>query len=515
MYLMGIDIGSTNIKAIIFSIRGELISIGRKKTRPIYKKNENDNQEIFWSPEDIWRNVAGAIRESLKKIDDIGKIKGIAVTSFGQDGVPMDEKGEILYPFISWHDTKTIKQKKDFIKKIDEYEIFKISGARPWYIHSLFRIIWIRENRPDIYKNIYKWLLLTDYINYKLSGEIISDYSESSTTLVLNQQKLKWSDKLLKTAGVNKNIFPKLDYSGKQIGEVTPEASKIIGLKVGTPVVLGGHDNNCSAFASGGFLNGSLVSITGTFESNMLFSNLPIINKDSFKNNLTCEKSVIKDKYLLLGGLYAGGILEWFDKIIFKSRVFNKKSIKNDLFYLLDSLKNSIKIGSNGIFMLPHLIGNLCPNNDEKSLGLFIGLSEKVKLIDFISAIIESINYQSLLVCETLIKVRGLNFKEVINVGGGSYNSFWMQNKADIFGRNIKVPQIKESTALGAALLAGIGVGVYKDYEDAINKVITGYTIYEPNGNNHKVYKKYYKEIYLNLYDLSRKINHKISDEFQ
>ncbi len=165
--------------------------------------------------------------------------------------------------------------------------------------------------------------------------------------------------------------------------------------------------------------------------------------------------------------------------------------------------------------MLPHLIGNLCPNNDEKSLGLFIGLSEKVKLIDFISAIIESINYQSLLVCETLIKVRGLNFKEVINVGGGSYNSFWMQNKADIFGRNIKVPQIKESTALGAALLAGIGVGVYKDYEDAINKVITGYTIYEPNGNNHKVYKKYYKEIYLNLYDLSRKINHKISDEFQ
>lgn len=511
MYLIGIDIGSTSIKAVIFKYNGEIVSIGRRRTEVFTVKNIKGIDEYFWIPDNIWSKVSEAIKDAISHIDYPERISGIAVSGFGQDGVPLDENGNYLYPFISWHDNKTLEQLSSLLDLINEKEIYKICGSRAWHIDSIFRNMWVKKHEPLIYKKICKWVLITDYINYKLCGKIATEYSESSTTLALDQNNLEWSKKIFKAADVNMDIYPDLYPSGKLLGHVNTEASKCTGLKVGTPVILGGHDNNCGAFASGALINNNIVSITGTFESNIIFTDKPVMTMNGMKRNLICEKSVVENKYILLGYLFAGGVVEWFKKNFYSIKTNDSDS---DFYLLLRNLDDHTNVGSNGVFMLPDIIGCFNPILDNKSLGVFVGVSEKTKMVDFLRAIIEGINFQSYLVCNAITETTRTNFNEVINIGGASDNKFWMQNKADIFGKTIKASKIKEETALGAAMLAGIGTGIYKNYSDAISQIICDYNIYYPDNQKHEKYCRYFNNIYKEIYKANKTINHQIYKEF-
>ena len=188
MYLLGIDIGSTTIKAVIFRYNGNLVSMGRRETKLFV-----NNEEYFWKPEDIWQAVCESIKEAIANIEKPEQIKAVAVSGFGQDAVPLDKQGKCLYPFISWHDKKTGEQMNELLTKIGDREIYNISGAKPWHIHTIYRIMWLKKHEPSIYKKVFKWLPITDYINYKLCGSILTDFSEASTTSLLDQSDLNWS----------------------------------------------------------------------------------------------------------------------------------------------------------------------------------------------------------------------------------------------------------------------------------------------------------------------------------
>lgn len=513
MYLLGIDIGSTTTKAVIYNYSGEIISIGRSETKVVFTKNEYGKEEAFWLPDVIWDNVALAVKEAIAAIKNPKAIAGVSVSGFGCDAVPVDKNGQWLYPFISWHDNKTSEQLNLFKALIDEKIVYKINGSRPWHLNTIFRNMWVKKYKPDIFKKTYKWLLITDYINYKLCGQMACDFSEASTTLVMDQKKLTWSEELFDIAEINVESYPELKKSGTILGNISPESSIKTGLDVGTPVVLGGHDNNCGAFAALSTNDDSLISITGTFESNICLSEKPVIKIDGLRKNLVCEKSVIEDKYILVGFEYAGGILEWAKKIFFNNS--NNIAANSNTFYdLLRSLDKDTNIGSKGIFMLPNIIGSFCPNQDPLSLGMFIGLSEKAGVKDFLRAIIEGINYQSLAIFEALESTVERTYKRVINIGGAAYNPFWIQNKADISGKFIEVPDIHEATSLGAAMLAGIGAGIYKDFKDSTERISKQTTVYEPNMKNHEKYKYYYENIFKKLLNSSKNINSKINKEF-
>ncbi len=512
MYLLGIDIGSTSIKAIIYNYQGEIVSMGRSRTNLYSREIENKVEELFWSPEDLWENVAQSIKDAMDKLSSSEKIVGIAVAGFGSDGVPIDENGECLYPFISWHDTRTIEQLNIFKKLVEEKEVYQITGIKPWHFHTVMRNMWIKKYKPEIYRKIYKWVIVTDYVNYKLTGKLGTDYSEASTTLLFDQKKLNWSDRLFQRVGIDKEIYPTASKSSTYLGEVCREASKKTGLKPGIPVFLGGHDNMCSYFAANDGSGTSLVAVTGTFESIMLSEKEPFITDDGMENNLACEKSVIEDEYTLWGSQYAGEVIEWFKSSFFSfmDPDTERKAVFDQLFKVIEETE----AGSGGLFMLPHILGSITPVDDPKSRASFVGITAKTRIVDFLRATLEGINYQSLLICNVMEQVTMREISKIINIGGASYNKFWMQNRADIFGKIIEVPDINEATSLGAALLAGVGAGVYKSHTDATMSINKKTRIYYPDNKKHKLYEKYFNDIFMKMFDATKELNREISGMF-
>lgn len=512
-YLMGIDLGSTSLKAVVYDFKGRKVSSGSRPTIVSHLEKEHPTW-AFWEPDRIWNDTASAIKDAVSQIEHPKEIEGVAVTGFGMDGVPINKRGEWLYPFISWHCPRTEELSRKWSKKVGSKKIFSISGKQILAIDTVYRILWIQENYPHILKETDKWLLIEDFINFMLCGRKATDYSMASCTELLDQQKKDWSDELIKSFGIDRSILPELLQSGTYLGGVTSKASKQTGLSEGTPVILGGHDYICAALAVGAFTGDTVMDITGTWEMVLQSSTKPFLNNDVYEAGLTVDSHVVKDKYCTLGCAVSADMIEWFRANYgFEEKSIAQQTGKTDWDYLIEKAE-SAPCGSKGVFFLPHFSGAGSPINDNRSLGAFIGLSNSADKGDMLRAIYEGLNYQFKDMLLSLEKALKKESKKIIAVGGATRNNFWMQNKCDIIGKAIEAPNIDEATPLGAALLAGIGVGVYKDEKDAYQKTFRPGKVYEPDEAKFKKYNKYY-EIYKSIYPALKGINRKIFNEFR
>lgn len=506
MYLLSIDIGSTTIKAVIFDFKGKIISIGRRKTEVFYQK-ENSNNYAFWMPDNIWKNVCEAIKESITGIEDSDLIKSVTVTGFACDGVPVNKDGDWIYPFISWHDTRCVEQIEWAEKNFDFEEIYKINGQKPWLHNTIFRNIWVKKHLPEIYKKTYKWLLIEDYVNFRLCGAISTDYSLASTTLVFDQKLLQWSEKLFNMFDIKTDIYPDPEPSGTFLGEITGEASLMTGLKKGTPVILGGLDGLCGSYATAGEQEEDLVGVVGTYEHYHKCLSKPILKKQGLESSIICQAHVIKGKYDIYGVAVSAGILEWFKEVFcFEEGYYAREKNKN-IWEVLAAKAAKSPIGANGIFMLPDLYGSACPIQDNYSRGVFTGISATSQKQDFIRAVIEGLNYKGFELYEAIRKYTSSGNEKVIITGGAIRNKFWMQLKADMLGTVVEIPELEEATPLGAAMIGGIGTGIFEDFKDAYEKIDKKIKKYYPDKNNHKIYKKYYNKVYKKIYPAFKQVN--------
>lgn len=510
MYLLAIDIGSTSIKSVIFDYKGRIVSLGRRKTEVFYEK-EGSQEFAFWMPENIWGNVCGAVKDSVNLIKDPGLIRSVSVTGFACDGVPIDKNGNWIYPFISWHDTRCVEQIEWAEKNLDYEEIYKINGQKPWLHNTIMRNVWVKNHLPEIYKKTYKWLLIEDYINFRLCGSIATDYSLASTTLVFDQKSLNWSDRLFKMFDIDMDIYPEPKPSGTFLGEVSGEASVPTGLKKGTPVILGGLDGLCGVYATAGDQEEDLVGVMGTYEHYHKCLDKPILEKNGLLSSIICQAHVIKGKYGVYGVAVSAGILEWFkDVFCSEEERYAEENKKNIWDVLMDKAAES-SAGSGGIFMLPDLYGSACPVQDNYSRGVFTGISSTSKKEDFIRAVIEGLSYKGFELYEAIREYTSSESGKIMITGGATRNSFWIQLKSDISGIEIEVPDIEEATPLGAAMIGGVGTGIFEDFSDAFKKIERKIKKYSPDKNNHKLYKKYYNDIYKKIYPSCRDINNLIS----
>ncbi len=512
-YLMGIDLGSTSLKSVIYDYSGKKIASGSRPT-VISHLDPDHPTWAFWDPEKILNDTFSAIKEAVSKIDDAKKIKGVAVTGFGMDGVPIDKKGDWLYPFISWHCPRTEEVSRIWSEKVGPEKIFSISGKQVFSIDTIYRLIWMKENHPDILEKTDKWLLIEDFINFMLCGAKATDYSMASCTSVLDQKKRDWSSELIALAGIDIDLFPQVLPSGTVLGEVSQKAAEMTGLAQKTPVVLGGHDYICAALAVGAFEPGVVMDITGTWEMVLQSSPQPTLTKEVFDAGLTVEGHVARDTFSTLAAAVSADMLEWFRKnYAFEEKELSKSTGKKDWDYL-EELAHSSVPGSNGVFFLPHFSGAGAPINDNRSLGAFLGLNNFAEKRDMFRAMYEGLNYQFKDMLLSLEKGLSIKADKIITVGGAVRDQFWMQNKADVIGKQIEAPAVDEATPLGAALLAGIGVGVYKDEKDAFTSVFKSGKIYEPDKGLSKKYEEYFS-IYKDLYPSLRDVNRKIFDQFR
>ena len=504
--LMGIDLGSTSLKAVIYDLDGNALASGSRKTELFHPSTENPEWAV-WQPEQIWSGAAAAARDAVAQLDDPRKIRAVAVTGMGMDGLPIDEDGRWLYPLISWHDPRTGPQLQWWKEQITAEKVFSIGGNPLWPINSALRILWMAENEPQILARADKWLLIEDFLNFMLCGRRATDYSMASCTLLFDQRTLSWSEELLDLSGIDRRLMPEVFPSATPLGEIDARAADATGLPQGTPVILGGHDHLCGALPVGGFRPGVVLDVTGTWESVQAATAEPVLNVELQKMGMTVQAHVARGRHAVWGGNVAAGMLEWYRNEFGRNAATEGRA---DWDSLMAAAADSPP-GARRVMFLPHMSGAACPVVDERSLGAFVGLGSRTTAGDMLRAIIEGLNYQLLDVVTSVESGIGTKLEEFVVVGGATRNEFWMQNKADVIGRPIQVPGIEEATPLGAAILAGIGLGLYRDEQDAFERVSKPGKTYQPDAALSPRYAEWFK-IYRQLYPALRPISHGLLD---
>jgi xylulokinase len=509
-YLASIDLGSTTLKAVIFDLAGNVAASACRPTVQVHPDPAHPDWTV-WMPDQIWGSSAAAMKEAIAQLDDPRQVKGVAVTGMGMDGVPVDQNGQWLYPFISWHCPRTQPQFDWWSQQITAEKTFSIGGNTLWRFSTALRLLWMAEHEPEILHRTHKWLLIEDYVNLMLCGRMATDYTMASCTLLFDQRRLAWSDEMLSLSGIDRRLLAAPYPSGTLLGEVTQAAAAATGLPAGTPVVLGGHDYLCGALPVGAIRPGVVLDVSGTWEIVLATAPEPILTLEAQRTGVTVEAHVARDRYAIWGGAVSSDMLEWYrQQFGFEAKFQASQCGGVDWDYLMADAA-AAPAGSHGVMFLPHLSGAGCPTVDPRSLGGFIGLSNRATRGAMLRAVVEGLDYQFLDIVRTLRDDLGVPFDRVVVVGGAARNRFWMQNKADmvggLFGRIIEVSNIEEATSLGAAMLAGIGVGLYQDEEDAFACVQKPSTVYEPDPAAARVYAQLYP-IYQQLYPALKSVSH-------
>jgi xylulokinase len=343
-----------------------------------------------------------------------------------------------------------------------------------------------------------------------LCGELATDYSMASTTLLFDQRQRVWSEDLLNQSGIRGDLLCELSPSGRVLGGVGAAAAEATGLPVGTPVVLGGHDYLCGALPTGAFRPGVVGDVTGTWEMVLAALPEPVLTPDVHEMGILVDSHVAPGMWAAMGATVAAEQLEWFRREYSDiERQRAELAGGTDWDYLMQAAADSPP-GARGCLFLPHMSGSHCPVVNHRSLGAFVGLRNITTRGDMLRAIIEGLDYQFLQIVRGMEHGLGVQVEQIVAIGGAVNNAFWMQNKADVVGRPIEVPEIDEAVVLGAAILAGIGVGLYDDVEDAYQQVHRPGRVYQPDRELHSRYQESFQqfsELYPTLEGLNAKLH--------
>jgi xylulokinase len=511
-YLMGIDLGSTSLKAVVYDLDGNLVASGSRPTEKVHP-NARRPEWTVWEPEQIWCGAAAAIRDAVSQLGDPRQVRAVAVTGMGMDGLPVDGNGRWLYPFISWHDPRTGPQLAWWQEHVGVEKTFSIGGNPVWPINSALRIRWMMEHEPEILDRAEKWLLIEDFLNFLLTGRRVTDYSMASCTMLFDQRTLSWSNEMLRLSGIDRRLLCEALPSGTLIGEVTAKAAAQTGLAEGTPVVLGGHDHLCGALPAGVFEPGRVLDVTGTWEIVTVVTEEPVLAPELGRSGMTVQAHVAPGRHAIWGANVAAEMLEWYRRQYgFEAAEKAKREGGSDWEHLIAAAA-AAPPGAHGVMFLPHMSGAGCPMVDPKSLGAFVGLSNFATSGDMLRAIVEGLCYQLLDIVRAVESCLDQRLEKFIVVGGATRNAFWMQTKADVLGRPLELPEIEEATPLGAAILAGVGVGLYRDVQDAYRRVNRPGTIYHPDPAAAARYEEGFR-IYQQLYPALSPVSRPIFEQF-
>jgi xylulokinase len=479
-YLVGIDLGSTNLKAVVYDLQGKAVARASRPTQRFHPDAEHPDWAV-WKPEQIFNGVAESLREAVGGLDDPAAVRGVAVTGMGMDGLPIAPDGSWLYPMISWHCPRTEPQQQWWLQNVGADKQFSLGGNQIWVFNTALRLLWMRRHRPEILQKTAKWLLIEDFVNFMLCGAYATDYSMASTTLLFDQRRQDWSDELLEISGIDRRWLCDPMPSGSVLGEVHARAAEATGLPEGTPVVLGGHDYCCGALPTGAFRPGVVLDVTGTWEMVVAALPQPVLTPEVQRMGILVDSHVARGVWAAMGATVAAEMLEWFRREygVEEGRKAETQG-GTDWDYLMQAAAAAAP-GAGGAMFLPHMSGSHCPVVDHRSLGALVGLRNIATKGDVLRAIIEGLDYQFLEVLRGFESGLGVQPDRIVAIGGATHNEFWMQNKADVVGRPIEVPRLDEAVPLGAAILAGIGVGLYEDEQDAFRRVYQPGRLYEPD----------------------------------
>ncbi len=493
--LIGIDLGTSSIKVEAMSIEDKRAALSSNS----YKINIPSNGFAEQNPEDWWNATVAAL---LKVKNDIGTAKGEDVKGIGLSGqmhglVLLDKDMKVIRPAIIWCDQRSKKQVSEIYRKLGK-DTFKRITLNPLNTGFLIAsLLWVKENEKESYKKIHKVLLPKDYIRFKLTGNIGTDYSDASGSLAFDIIKGDWSKDILNAISIDKDIFPTCSNTFEIAGTLTASAASATGLKKGIPVVYGGGDQQMQALGNG-LVSPGMASVTiGTGGQVYTPVDAPVYDK---LHRLHTFCSAVPDMWCLMGASLSAGLsLSWIGENILGGMDYNT----------LNSESEKVPAGSDGLIFLPYLIGERTPHMDPNAKGMFFGLTLKHNRANLIRAVMEGVTF-SLKESLDIMSENRISIKRIVASGGGAKSKLWRQIQADIFNAEIYTNKVTEQACNGAIISAGVASSIYKSVQEAVSDLV-GFdkqvTCPNPyNVNNYSDYYIVYKELYKKNKALFRKI---------
>ncbi len=506
-YLTAIDVGTTGCRTMVFDLNGRVIATAYQEYNSYYPKPTWVEQNA----EDWWKAACYTTKKciySMKGTVNVKAIKAVSVTNQRESVVPLDSKGRELRSAIIWQDRRSQPECEQIADDIGKRKVFSITGLTIDPYFSASKILWIKHHEPKVFKSTDKFLLVHDYIIHKLTDEYVTDYSNASRTLMFDIKTFKWSEELCNYIGVDESQLPTLCPSGTIVGQVTVAAAKATGLRAGTEVVSGGGDQQCAALGLGVVQPGRVKATTGTGTFVLAPIDKPIFDPEM---RLLLSAHVCPNKWVLEASIFTtGAVYRWCrdnfcelekNKAKQSRKQYKKRGILS-AYQLMDKSAATSPPGANGLLVLPHFAGAGAPYWNPLAKGVILGLSLGHTKADVLRAVMESCSFE---VRKNLDVMRSLDIRvsELRVAGGGAKSKLWNTIQSDICKVSVINSVVEEATALGAAMLAGIGCGIFKSIDEAVTRMVHMRRVIKPNSAVVSKYDMIYSA-YNKLYDVLR-----------
>lgn len=482
-YLLAHDLGTSGNKATLFDIAGRLIASETAEYDTFYfHENWAEQRAADW-----WE----AVRSSTKNLIGKSGINGVDIEAVSFSGQMMgclciDKFGEPLRNAVIWADSRAVRQSDFLNEKIGQQEWYRIVGHRNTPSYGIQKLLWIKENEPSVYENTFKMLNAKDYIVYKLTGKIYTDFSDANSTGAFDINTFAWSERIISASGIDMDKLPECKQSDFVVGCVLEDVAADLGLGTNTKVVLGAGDGVATNVGAGSIAPGKSFCSLGTSAWITTTSERPVYDEQM---RTVTWAHMISGLYAPNGTMqFAGGAYKWMKEHICLIESCCAADRDSSPYDYMNRQAEQSKVGANGMIFLPYFLGERAPRWDVNAKGAFIGITPDNTRADMLRSVLEGVSCNLALILDILRKQTDI--KELVVLGGGAKGRVFRTILANVLNVRLRVPELlDEAGAMGAAVNAGVGVGIYKDYS-AIERFLEIQEIEEPSPETIEQYQK-------------------------
>ena len=457
-YILAHDVGTSGNKATLYSLEGKLTG-SMVAEYPTYYPHDGWVEQ---NANDWWRAVCDSTKALLEQSGVTpDQVACISFSAQMMGCLLVDDKGEPLRNMLIWADTRSSAQERFMLERVSMEKGYHITGHRLSASYSAAKLLWVKDNQPELYQRAYKMIHAKDYLVYKLTGQFMTDYSDASGTNLLDLERKEWSRELLDAFEIRADLLPELYPSTHVAGGVTAQAAKECGLLEGTPVVLGGGDGSCACVGAGVVCPGKAYNVIGSSSWISMAAEKPYFDPEMRTFNWV---HLDENLYTPCGTMQAAGYsYAWFRNTLGGEEIAAAKERGVSPYELLNQGAAASAPGANGVLFLPYLLGERSPLWDHNAKGAFIGMGISTTKGDMTRAVLEGVgfNLKNILdILENYATIEGVTM-----IGGGTKGGLWLQVLADIWQKPLYVPgYLEEATSMGAAICGGVGIGAYPDF---------------------------------------------------
>lgn len=475
--IIALDVGTSSMRAVIFNMQGAVLFTKQMEYHTIFPRPSYVEQDPL-----TWKEAAFyVLKPAAEFIRNNGhNLLAISVTSQRASMISMDSEGNHLHNSIMWQDKRTIDICERLISEYGLEYLYRKTGVRCNPLFVLNKIIWLRENEPELFAKAVKHIGVQDYVVYQLTGEYVTDWTQASRTMLMDLKTFRWDPELLRIAGITEDRLCRLVPPGSVAGYITKEASALCDITEGTPVIVSGGDQQNAAIGLGVVKTGIAEANTGTGSFVLSFSDKPIFNENC---KVLCQASAIAGNWMAETAIFnTGAIYRWF-----KEQFYPEYAGEKNVYELINKDVAAVPVGSKGVIMLPHFEGSAAPYWNPRAKGLFFNLGLGTTRADLARAIQEGI---ALEIAENLKLMREMigDINEVSVAGGMVKSDLFCRIQSDAYGANVLRYRNPEATALGAMMNAAVNLGVFSSFEEAVTKLFDEPEVFKADPEQTKIY---------------------------